>query len=104
MTAKPRRGRRSPRPARQARIVVRVSPVERATIARRAKAHKTTMAGFLRDAALAGAAGGDTPDAWWASLPATRKEQVWRWVGQGQVHQPPAGLEPLPLDLDAVGA
>lgn len=63
----------------------------------RARAHKTTQAGFLRAAingCRPGGGRGDTAasaDAWWDSLPASRRAGIHAWVAQrrsGDDHMP----------------
>lgn len=67
------------------RLSVTLAPHERTAIRDRAKAHGVSMAAFIRASALGerptpGAASSAHIDEWWESLPATRREQVYRWL------------------------
>lgn len=80
---------------RNGRIVVRVSAGEASEIRRRARAHRTTAAGYLRAlgvGARPGPARSVDADAWWDSLPAGRRNQVHGWLTR-----PSTATEPDPL-------
>jgi hypothetical protein len=85
------------------RFPVPLLPSERATIGSRAAAHKTSVAGFMRAAALGvrpGAdPGTDTADAddWWDSLPPARRAQIRRWVSTSRRPTAFPGQDLLPL-------
>lgn len=62
---------------------MRVNGDEHATIRRRARAHRTTAAGYLRALGVGtrpGPSRSVTADAWWDSLPAGRRNQVHGWL------------------------
>lgn len=80
------------------RLSVTVSPDERAELERRATMHGTSMAGFMRRAALGErSASEDDPDAWWDSLSLSRKKQVRAWLNASRGADRMPGMDPLPL-------
>lgn len=87
--------------ARTSRLPVTFSPAEKATLRRRAAAHKVTMAAYVRAAALgqrpASRSGvGADADAWWDTLPPSRRAQVHGWLtARADTNDPIPGQLPL---------
>ena len=93
-------------PRRTERIDIRVSDQELAELRARAAAHRIPLATYLRGLALhdSRASPGHTrsADAWWASLPAARRGQLWRWLSapDSAIPQPIPGQLAIPHDHD----